>query len=42
MAAAVAAGDGGGYGSSVKAAYDAEVSMQRAFEALRPLGYEVR
>jgi hypothetical protein len=42
MARAVAAQDGAGYAASVKAAYGGEVALQRAFEALRPLGYEVR
>jgi hypothetical protein len=42
MAGAVAAQDLGGYDSAVRAAYDAEVSVQRAFEALRLLGYAVQ
>jgi hypothetical protein len=42
MGLAVAASDSVRYDRSVNDAYDAEVSVQRAFEALRPLGYFIR
>jgi hypothetical protein len=42
MAEAVATQDAAGYDASVKDAYEAEVAIQRAFEALRPLGYNVQ
>jgi hypothetical protein len=42
MAQAVTAQDGAAYDGAVKSAYNAEVAIQRSFEALRPLGYDVR